>query len=629
MKKKLLCILLTAILIFSSLMGCGGNSSSSHVKFWVYGTAEEVDMFTRLVEGFNNSYGKENGITVDISTKDSAGYKTSITATANSEKNGPDVYFVADADYKTQLLGHYFCNMQEYIDQVTDIDLGIESGEMLETTYTRLRYNVETNTSNDSDPLYGLPLDTQPTALYYNKTLFEKAGIKVISVDEKDLPAWNNNEIPDKTGKYKRDFGIADEVVIPAKGYYRSKNPYYYNGEMTANWVAPTNSTLLVFNNRIAMNWDETEDLAMLFSAETNPSVTDKSLSVYGTKYGYFTEWWYNYGWSVGGDCLLDLTGKGDWNFSLLDPNANYVVMKDTYTGISTGKVYNVGEIIEFADKMDIAPNETVVADDFGDYHHGSKTGEKVGIRQDILLNAGEGKPLQQMPSTREAFCRYLKLGAATDALIDGEGGLNVSPNPNQFVSALGAMTYFWSGSVAFEANISAYMVTLSEQAKKRNFEWDVAPLAVYKEYKNPEDPNCVDIVAQGKISGHSNTKTAVIRTKSQKKLEATKFVMWMCSAEGQKIRADLGFFPNQKSLINKIQFQEGKSAANAEIFSELLEFESKGDWMYMPDHLWVEEWCTDLNADVRNGKMTFDAWYSPAIIRTNSYLLRYKQYSR
>ena len=55
----------------------------------------------------------------------------------------------------------------------------------------------------------------------------------------------------------------------------------------------------------------------------------------FGTDYGYFTEWWFNYGWSVGGDCLTDLSGEGDWNFSLLDASPNYYA-KRCRTLIST-----------------------------------------------------------------------------------------------------------------------------------------------------------------------------------------------------------------------------------------------------------------------------------------------------
>ncbi len=634
--KKLLCLAMGAMMVCGAATGCK-NGSSENVKFWVYGSMEEVDMYTRLVDAFNDSYGEKNGIKVDIRTLDSSGYYSTITTTANSETSGPDIYLQADNDFKQNLYGHHFTSIQEYVDQVTDIDIGLSSGDMRKTTISRLRVNMATNTSHDDDPLYALPLDSQPTALYYNKTVFEKAGIKVISVDEEDLEAWNNGTVADNTGKYKSDYGIT--VNVPAKGYYRSKNPYYVNGQMTGKWKKPSSDEVLIFNNRIAMNWDEIEDLAMLFTGPLkitgsgSERIESRETGEYGTKYGYFTEWWFNYGWSVGGDCVQDLTGSGDWNFSLLDPNANYVVKSDTYTGTYTGTVYQVGDTLDFKDKMDVAKDEVVVADDYGDYHHDSKTGAKVEIRQEVKDKVNDGT-LAELPSTLEAFCRYLKLGAGTTAKIGKEGeastsaGIKVSPNPNTFVGTNTAMSYFWSGNLAMLAESSVYMVTLAEQAKEYGFEWDVAPLVVYKQYTDPSDPACDTVVAQGKQAGHSNTISMVLRTKSPKKLKAVKFMMWAASEEGQKIRAKLGFFPNQDSLMDDIEFKRGKSATNMAAFSEALSFQRQGDWMYMPDHSWVEEWCVDLNAGVRNGTMTYAAWYSPAIIRTNSALVGYKKWS-
>ena len=77
------------------------------------------------------------------------------------------------------------------------------------------------------------------------------------------------------------------------------------------------------------MNWDEMEDLAMIFSPSSNPNAGKD----FGTDYGMFTEWWFNYGWSVGGNCLQDLSGDGEWNFSLLDSTPNYIVTGESYTG--------------------------------------------------------------------------------------------------------------------------------------------------------------------------------------------------------------------------------------------------------------------------------------------------------
>lgn len=640
--KKLGCMLLGVVMLASGFAGCAGGSSKN-VQFWVMGQSDQVDMYTRVVDAFNESYGKEHDIHVDISQKPNTSY-TTLVQTMASSSSGPDVFLVEDADFKGWIIGQYFGEIQEYVDQVTDIDIS----DIMPNTINRLRYNLETNTSHEDDPLYGLPLDNRPTALYYNKTMLEKAGIIVISVDEENLEAWNNNEIPDKTGKYKRDFPALADITVPAKGYYRSQRPYYYNGDRTEEWTKPdfANGEVCVFNNRIAMNWDEVEDIAMLFSGSYNPAAGQENAETptteYGTEYGYFTEWWFNYGWSVGGDCLNDLTDNGDWNFSLLDPNPNYMVVNGTFTG-RTGKVYNEGETIGFTDKMNIleksdGTDEILIPDIYGDYVHDNENvkkdgdgnvtgGDYAGIWEGIEEGVAAGT-LGEMPSTRDAFSRYLKLGAKKNADIDGERGLNVSPNPASFGTRT-SMNYFFSGKLAILASESVYMASLSEEAKKRNFEWDVAPLVVYKEYTDPSDPDCDEIKVKGKNAGHSNTASMVVRGGSTKKLESVQFMMWAASREGQSVRASLGFFPNQKDLISEIQFKQGVAAANASVFSDALEFQGPGDWWYMPDHIWVEQWCVDLNADVRNGLMTYEEWYSPAIIRTNEYLKIFKDIER
>ncbi len=618
--KKLLCLAMGAMMVCGAAAGCGSRSSSSDVQFWVYGSMEEINMYRKLTDTFNSTYGAEHGITVNMSTKDSGMFST-ISNMVNVE-SGPDVFIQIDNDWKQRFYGYHFTEIQEYVDQI-DIDIS----DIRDVTLSRFRIDRATNSSDADDPLAALPLSSQPTAIYYNKTLFESAGIKVISVDEEDLDAWNAGEIADNTGKKKSDYGIT--IDVPAKGYYRSINPYYFDGVMTKTWKAPTSDEILIFNNRIAMNWDEIEDLAMLFSPTWNPQSTGSKVSKYGTDYGFFTEWWFNYGWSVGGDCLQDLTGNGNWNFSLLDPNPNYIVQSGTYTGAYTGTVYQVGETLDFKDKMDIAQGELVTADEEGDYYHSN--GTKATIRSEVA----SAENLGELPSTLEAFTRYLKLGADTTSTAIGRAdqeytsaGINVSPNPNAFTGNVSCMTYFWSKRIPMAVNTSAYMSQVSKQsaANKANFEWDIAPLPIYKEYTSYE-PDCDEVAVMGKKAGHSNTISMALKTKSPRKLEAVTFMVWAASAEGQKVCASLGFFPNQDYLMSEIKLQ-GTEAANLRVFTETIDSQRRGDWMYMPDHSWVEEWCTDLNADVRNGTKTYAAWYSPAIRRTNAALLEYSEWT-
>ena len=193
--KRIVCLILCVLCCFPLFTGCAGGSSEN-LQFWVYGSSDQLDMYTRVTDAFNETYGKEHGIEVDISQKPNGSYAQTVQVSSTSAA-GPDVFLIAEAEFKSWIVGEYFCPIQEYVDQVTDIDLG----DIMPTTVNRLRYNRETNTSHTDDPLYGLPLDSQPTALYYNQTMLEKAGIIVISVDAADLDRWNAGEIADHNGK--------------------------------------------------------------------------------------------------------------------------------------------------------------------------------------------------------------------------------------------------------------------------------------------------------------------------------------------------------------------------------------------------------------------------------------------
>lgn len=611
----MLAVLVAVFILAIGIGGCSSNGvAANEVLIWAITGSDNAAWLTEMEREFE-AENSDIGIVVRATF---AEYNSILTNFARG--NSPDIVYVDDEYFKRYADGGFIAPLDDLIEEYwADSEL-VDVSEIWEPALARYRYEVSNNTSDADDPLYCIPKDMDPTVLYYNEGAFEELGITVISVDEEDLVAWNADKIADANGKKKSDYeALAGVGNVPARGYWRSDG----NWVSGTTWRAPESSATLVFNNRIPMSWDEVEDLAMLCTDSYNPGVSP-------TTYGYYTEWWFNYGWSVGGDCLNDLTGSGEWNFSLLDPNPNYVVMDGTFTG-RTGTVYNEGETISFIDKMNIlsvdGKDEVLVPDDYGDYYHADKSLGKAGIWEGIQAGLDAGV-LSQLPSTRDAFSRYLKLGAKSNAVIDGENGLDISPNPSTF-SARTSMNYFFSGNLAILAQSSVYMADLSEEAKARGFSWDIAPLVVYKEYEDPSDPDCDTVKAQGKQAGHSNSLSMVVRTGSEKKDDAVRFMMWMASEEGQRIRASIGFFPNQKSLLPEVEFKKGVAPGNVRVFSEALEFQGPGDWWYMPDHVWVEKWCVDLNAEVRNGLMTYEEWYSPAIKRTNEWLQQYKKYSR
>ena len=624
---RLCALLIVATMCATLLIGCSSNTldgSVTQLSFWVIGSNEELTLYKTMTDEFNNTYGKENNIHVNISQKPNDGYVSQLQLYATSN-SGPDVFFVAEDSFKAWVNAGMLADMTEYLQAASE---KIDISDIYDSAIERWRYDVETNTSNADDPWYALPLDSKPSALYYNEFFFTDMGITVISVDEENMDRWNNNEIPDNRGKYKSDYPALDGVTVPKKGYYRSENPYVDDGWQ--DWSVPTDTEILVFNNRIPMNWDELEDLARLFTPIYNPAAAKY---VGDDGYGFFAECWFSYGWSVGGDCLTDLSGNGDWNFSLLDYTANYIVADgQTYVGKYSGTTYKAGETLTLQDKLAIDQGKYLVPDNVGGYHEKSNVNDALsegelngegalGVRQDVI-DARDAGTLVELPSTREAFTRYLKLGASQQADIEGEGGLDISPNPNVF-SNRSRSNYFFSGKLAMLVEQSTMLLGVAEQMTDRGWVFDVAPLSVYKEYEDPHDPDCDTVVARGKPSGESNSRAMAVRGKSKNKAEAAEFIVWMASRNGQTIAAEQGFFPNQADLASQIQFRDGV-ARNAIVFAESMEFARPGDWWYMKDFEWILVWSTPLNSNVRNGLMSYGDWKAEAIRDANDRLKSY-----
>ena len=634
---KIAAILLVAVMVgaLGALTACGGIDKDT-VDFWVKGTESEVAAYKAMVETFNATYGAEHGIKARLTSKSPGAYDTTIAATVSTE-SGPDVFLENEDNFKKDIGARLIGEITDELSAVTDVDLS----DIYPNVMSRYRYDPQTNTSNEGDPVYGLPLDTRPSALYYNETLFRQAGILVISVDESDLEAfWNGNKA-DNRGLTKADYitqyeqmqrdGLVSSSAVnklknltklPNKGYYRERP--CYGG---APWSQPNSSEVLIFNNRIAMNWDEAEDLARLFTKgdctllnqyKNNKGELLTSTTNGTVEYGMFTEWWFMYAWSVGGDCLLDLTGSGDWNFSLLDPTPNYIVADGkTFVGAYTGKTYAAGETVEFLDKMDVAQGETLLPQDDGTYKHAG--GAKAVVRTEIA----NSDALIELPSTREAFERYIRLGSAKTADINGSKGTGIAPNPNLFASRRN-YNYFFSGKLAMLVEYSIYMPSISEYMAQYGFDYDIAPLLVYKEYANPSVATDDSVKVKGQTAGQSNSMGMVVRKRSKKKDKAAAFVAWMASAEGQAVKAEYGFFPNQADLVKDMKFASGVAPKNISLFSENMTYQTAGDWWYLEDYEWINTWAQDLNSYVRNGTMAYNTWADAVVTKTNNKLASY-----
>jgi hypothetical protein len=289
-----------------------------------------------------------------------------------------------------------------------------------------------------------------------------------------------------------------------------------------------------------------------------------------------------------------------------LEETPNYMVQADTYTGAFTGTTYKKGDFLEITDKLAVEKGQRLVPDDQGGY---TLNGEKVGLRASIATSVENGE-LQEFPSSRQAFERYTRLGTNPNVLIGDSYGLQLAPTPSVF-SASGRLSinYFISGDLAMVVEQSSYVPTVIKSA---DFHWDMAPLAQYKEYTNPSDPNCDTTVRVGKASGHSNSRGLVTRKKSAEKKgdQIARFIMWMSSEEAQKVRAENGLFPIQSNLHNLINFGEN-APTNMAAFSDAMAYQTPADWWYLKAFTWIDVWSVPLNSKLRNNVAgyTYQDW--------------------
>ncbi len=592
--KRITAVLLALVLVLGCA-ACSGETSSGKTKVTFMYNADGVIGLQRLkllIDTFNETVGAEKGIEVVGVPK--AGGLENILPNQLPSNGTPDLVALNDQNFKLYI--QYYQDLTDYVTQEA-VD------NLYPNSLNRYRYNTETKRSDPEDPLYGITWYNEPTVLYYNTELLTQNGITIISVHEEDLDAFNAGTLADETGKTKADYGIT--IDVPAKGFYRSENPYVpEEGEIDgSSWIAPADGELLIFNDCIAMNWDELDDIAMICTKTWNP----KSAS----QYGFYTEWWFNYGWSIGGDCIEDVTGNGEWRYSLPSDDPNYIVNEGcTYTGLYTGTVYAAGETLDIKDILLANPGDAIdTASENNTTFYYTVNGQKAELR-DFSAEISDGT-LDELPSIRTAVKRFYSLA--------GQGGKNVCPYPSVFAST-SSTDFFGSEKLAFLIQNTDKVYSLDNMAVAGNYR--VAMMPRYKTYTDPTDPNCDEIETLGRAGSHSFAMPIIMSARSSVKEEAGVFLSWV-AIEGQTLLAENGNLsasPNDADIV-----REKYTYLNADMLLTSTEVALPADWWYMRDNQWINIWANPLNGQVRNGTMSFDQWVYQYIDRTNEYLEQYK----
>ncbi|MDR3318025.1 MAG: extracellular solute-binding protein [Clostridiales bacterium] len=579
-----------AIMLLSGACGGGENNivigddgkpvvtGKTKIQFWAAVSASNKSIYDGLVAKFNAE--NEYQIEVKLVPK-TTGYDSAL-GTSLKSNSPPDVVQVSDKYIKSYATDGLLEPLDDYLNNdnfrakdgngnnILNID------DIWPDAVRRFRYDVENYKESDTAPLYGLIAYVDPTVLFYNATQMRGQGINIISIAENELDAYNASN-----GTHYLPHGYYEYNTAPASGLTQKDGKYR------------------VFNNLICMNFEETVQIGKIFTKSYNASSP--------SDYGFFTEWWFSHGWSVGGDCIQwdDTLDGGQYRFTLGDQNPNYIITGAAGATVN-GTSYAEGELLEYADKIYVANNKA-----------------DAGVAE--LLTS---RVLYEIPSQYDAFEEFCRLSQARDKEVNpGVAGYGISPNPNT-INNDGKSMYFTSGKAAILSVEMSTIVAINNSVGTR-FEYDVAPQTQYREYEPDGTLTTVNGTAiVGKLAGANNCGSLAIPQKSKAKFASWVFVEWMASEYAQSELAKTGSqLPNQISYTFSDAYQKAANPLpkNRRAVAEMGYYQTEGDWAYLENGAWVDPWANVLNGPVRNGTKSISDFFDEVTNSTNASLKQYR----
>ncbi|MBQ8803906.1 MAG: hypothetical protein IJZ53_09745 [Tyzzerella sp.] len=577
--KRIAAILLTAAMTISATAcGGGGNSKNADagdrtVIYYAasYVTAQVRDAYLEMVKTYNEGQGMKDGVYVQMT--ENSGAISGLDSALRSNYMY-DVLQLQDDEYKSLAIqgGNYFVALDEYL--TDEVKTAMNWDAIPENLINRFRMNTTANEGNiylagEGTDLLAFPNGSNPQVLFYNKAILEQCGINVISVPEAELESYNS-----ENGASLKPHGYAEYKEAPFADAISGKNEA---GEFVYK----------VFNECIAMNWEELRCVARAMQRQ------------YGYEYGYMSEWWFNYGFSVGGDCVGWNGEIGEYELTISDKQANYLALTDITVN---GRDYSKGEVLLYEDKSFLNSNES----------------EKQALSGKIYA----------LPSQYDAILEFNRLGVPTSKEADkGVKGYGVAPSTTANRTAR-----FTSGSdcpllvedfIQTESfkGILGDALGMAMPAQYREYVGGSTYTNGGTEYLKVIGETYDGAVYTGDL--HYEGDTAIVgeaateseaaglfipaNTKNQNYDEAVKFASWVAGPEGQAILAKGNTqVPNQTTYgLGEYATAEERTIPNMWAGAYLAQKADIGDYTYFTSLTWITEWSQTFNSDVREGKMT------------------------
>ena len=609
--RKLKSAFLTLAVLAGAIASCGGKQSggasggagestivdsrsqaatTDRITFWAVTTSENTAAYKQIVDAYNNGQGKIDGVYVKLAAKsDQSANQTSI---CTASKGVTDVLFVNDRYFFNNASQQYYTNLDQYIasDSFTVDAEGkrfLDLSDFNANTLDRWRFNVETKTGGKGESLYGIPIESNATVIYYNKTVMAEQGVNFISIAEGDLEAYN----------------AAHGTSFVPRGYAEYLNDPT-GGQMTASKNLDNKTVYKVFNNRIPMSVLETDTLSKICTKTYNAS--SKS------KYGVLNEWWFSHGWAVGGDCIKWDEEMNQYKFTLGDTNKNWLVTGTDPVQVN-GRTYTEGEILSYKDRK--------------------------------FINAGghasDDTKLVELPSQYQQFREFCALSQAKGVPVDSEvAGYGISPSPATLNNS-SKVNYFTAGEVAMVVESSGAYPTI---AKAMKADWDVAPVYTWREFEgeDPKGTSTLKVVGEdgftgqlrkvngtqikGKLTASSINGAYTIPANSSHKDSAWKFIQYLSSeANQEKLWRTAYCLPTREAVAISDKYIQAMGEKNYYAMGMGANYCEIGDWSYLENGQWVDPWANELNTDVRNGKTKLDEFFAHQQDAIDAILATYK----
>lgn len=208
MKKRNWLALLLALAMVLALAGCsGGNFTAESLTVWIWDEGEEQTWDTLAQD-----WADRNGVSVEIEVIDEDSYWEEVAS-----GDLPDILWVDTAHAQECIEEGLIQSLEEY--------LGSGSKVKVKDYYSQLMPAFQSDGET-----YALPKDSSVTALWYNKTLFDRAGLSY--PDE----SWTWETLYTNalalTSRSSGVYGIAIDVTDTTDGWYNLV--YAYGGALVS-----------------------------------------------------------------------------------------------------------------------------------------------------------------------------------------------------------------------------------------------------------------------------------------------------------------------------------------------------------------------------------------------------------